>query len=151
MKVVLTKYFRNIQGVEFEDICSGNQAEGTGPIRIYPSIPLKLFRGKKDNVKVEHYYHDKDIDDTAKPFSQNMVSLLVMITTEEIHAEDARVEAENKAQLEAAAAKAGLTVEAYQEEQERQQERARKDRGRWLPQQTRKPLLFRQFPQMKTQ
>ena len=66
---------------------------------------------------------------------------------EEIHAEVTRVEAENKAQPEAAAAEAGLTVEAYQEEQERPKERTRKERERSLPQQTRKQLLFRQFPQ----
>ena len=149
-EVVLTQSGRNIQGVESGDTGLGIKLKAQDQLGT-PVNTLKLFRGKKDNVKVEHYHRDKDIDDTAKPFSQNMVSLLVMITMEEIHAEDARVEAENKVQLEAAADKAGLTVEAYQEEQGRQQERARKDRGRWLPQQTRKPLLFRQFPQMKTQ
>ena len=130
-KVILTKFGRNIQGVEFGDTCLGIKLKAQEQLGI-PVNTLRLFRGKKDHVKVEHYYRDKDIDDTVKPFSQNMVSLLVMITIEEIHAEDARVEAENKAQLEAAAAEVGLSVEVYQEEQERQQERARKERQRSL-------------------
>ena len=136
-EVVLTKYFRNIQGVEFEDTCLGIKLKAQDQF-VIPVNTLRLFRGKTANVEVGHYYRDKDIDDTAKPFSQQTGTQLIMITMEEMRAEEARVEAEKNAKLEAAAAEVGLTVEAYEEEQERQQERARKERQRSLMQQARK-------------
>ena len=113
--VFLTKAGRNIQGVELDDTCLGIKLKAQDQFGI-PVTTLKLFRGKKDNVDVEQYLGDKDIDDTEKPFSQKIVSLLVLITEEELQTEGVR----KKAQLEAAAAEAGFTVEAYEQEQERQ-------------------------------
>ena len=117
--VFVTKFGRNVQGVEIGDTCLTIKLKAQDQLGI-PVNTLKLFHGENSSTEVQHYYYDKDRDNNTKPVSQKKGSLLVMITEEELQAEDAKAEV--------AAAQSGLTMEAYQEQMAQKLEKERKKR-----------------------
>ena len=153
--VTMTKNGKKIQGVEDEDTCLAIKLRMRDQFG-FPVCNVKLFQ-QTNKIEVREYWYIArgakngviGIADEQKPFSKSKkaphssqylkVPDLVAITVQEIQIEGEKIEEERKAReamwaeqrranLEAAAAKAGLTVEEYEAKQAEEHRRAEEAR-----------------------
>ena len=134
--------------MESEDTCLGIKLRAQDQLGV-PVTNIKLFRLSYDSKLVGNYIHGKGLPDEIKPFLTKVyvshdtmgIAPLIAITDEEFQSERTRMEEERKeqqkkyeeqrrAQLQAAAAETGLTVEEYEAEQARKREEAELERQR---------------------